>query len=187
MPRDGLAGLVPQHNDGHQTNISQNPVLHLTGTKNPPIAYGMTLEWCLVWIYNLHIGHQHKDKLMLSDDILTAFHQIFYHPCMMQCLHGSSALMCIPARSIFGSCSSPGFYMFVDKLRAWAAGAINFQSMCTHLMLQMVFPPDPTCNEVADFFQAIPDAFNPRAATLTSHGASTLCPVFDDDISNANT
>jgi len=65
-------------------------------------------------------------------------------------------------------------------------GAINFQSAHTWLMLQTNFPPDPTPDEVASFFHTIPDAFNPRAATLTRDGTSVLYPIFVNNTSNAN-
>jgi len=72
----------------HQDDSTPNQQIPKPGTpsrwdKNPPISYGMALEWCLVWIYNLHIDHPSKDLLMLPNNISAAFHQIFYHPRMM--------------------------------------------------------------------------------------------------------
>jgi len=125
---------------------------------------------------------------MVPDDIAAAFHQVFYHPCMMPIFASVfDGHLCIPAGSIFGSVSSPGFYMVVGELWAWAAGAIDFQRARVRLMLQTLFPQPPTSADIANFSQAAPDSFNPGAAALTSHGASALYPVFVDDTGNVNT
>jgi len=156
--------------------------------ENPPIAYGSALERCLIWIYNLRIDHPHKDILMLLDDISAAFHQMFYHPTMMPVFASMfDCHLCILASSIFGSCSSPGFYMLAGKLCAWAAGAINFWTARARLMLDTIFPPEPTPTEVEGFQPALPNSFNQGAVVLTQHGASALYPVFVDNTGNANT
>jgi len=178
---------LDSHNDGLPNQ--QIPKLGTPSCldKNPPIAYGSALKHCLIWIYNLWINHLRKDILMLPDNISAAFHQMFYHPTMMPVFASVfNCHLCILAGSIFGSCSSPGFYMLAGKHCTWATGAVNFRTTQACLMLDMIFLPEPTPTEVRGFQPALSDSFNQGAAVLTQHGASVLYPVFIDDTSNAN-
>jgi len=175
-------------NDGAPNQQIPKPGTTSQWDENPPISYGSALERCLIWLYNLCIDHPLEDLLMLPDDISTTFHQIFYHPCMMPVFASVfDCHLCIPAGSIFGSASSPGFYMVVGELWAWAAGAIDFKQAQVRFMLNTLFPPEPMPVEVASFSTATPDAFNPGAAILMRHGAAALYPVFVDEMGNTNT
>jgi len=184
---DGM-NTLDHHDDGVPNQQIPKLGTHSHLNENPPIAYGSALEHCLIWIYNLRINHPCKDILMLPDDISAAFHQMFYHPSMMPVFAlVFGCHLCIPASSIFGSCSLPGFYILAGELCAWAAGAINFWAAQACLMLDTVFPPEPTPTEVEGFQPALPNSFNLGAAVLTQHGMSALYLIFIDDTGNANT
>jgi len=125
---------------------------------------------------------------MLPDDILSAFHQLFYHPQMMPVFASvSEHYLCIPAGTIFGSASSPGYYMLTGELCAWLAGALSFGNAQACLLDSMVLLPAPSAQAVQTFAPASPDAFNPGAIIMTLHGASALYPVFVDNTGNVNT
>jgi len=86
--------------------------------ENPAIAYGMAFQRFLMWLYNIWLDWPYNDILMLPDDISTAFHQLFYHPQMMPVFASVfEQFLCIPASTIFGSHSSPGYYMLPGELR----------------------------------------------------------------------
>ncbi len=156
--------------------------------ENPPISHGTALVCCLTWIFNLWIDNPTTDLLMLPNDILSAFHQLFYHPQMMPVFASvSEHYLCIPAGTIFGSASSPGYYMLTGELCAWLAGALSFGNAQACLLDSMVLLPAPSAQAVQTFAPASPDAFNPGAIIMTLHGASALYPVFVNDTGNVNT
>jgi len=159
----------------------------LVGQK-PPIDYGTAFIRSLIWIYNLCIDHPAKDILMLPDDISSAFHQIFYHPSMMPVFASIFATyLCIPAGCIFGSHSSPGYYMLAGELHAWLAGTSNFGTAHAQLVGSSIISPVPIQGTQNLFVPASADAFNFGAKNLTSTGMNALYPVFVDDMANVNT
>jgi len=86
--------------------------------ENPAIAYSMAFQRFLMWLYNIWLDWPYNDILMLPDDISAAFHQLFYHPQMMPVFASVfEQFLCIPASTIFGSHSSPGYYMLPGELR----------------------------------------------------------------------
>ncbi len=124
---------------------------------------------------------------MLPDDISAAFHQLFYHPQMMPVFASIfEHFLCIPAGTIFGSRSSPGYYMLPGELRAWLAGALPFSDAQVHIMNNTTRPRPPSPDMSTTFVQATMDTLNPGATSLTAHGVSALYPVFVDDTGNAN-
>jgi len=155
--------------------------------ENPAIAYGTAFQRFLTWLYNVRLDWPYDDILMLPDDISAAFHQLFYHPRMMPVFASVfESFLCIPAGTIFGSRSSPGYYMLPGELRAWLAGALPFGDAQVCIMDNTSLPPQPPLVDRRQFTQATRDAFNPGATTLTAHGVSALYPVFVDDTGNAN-
>jgi len=73
------------------------------------------------------MDHPHVDLLMLPNNILSAFHQPFYHLQMMPVFASIfEDCLCIPVGTIFRSASSPGYYMLSGELCAWLAGALHF-------------------------------------------------------------
>jgi len=180
--------IVGPLDDGAPNTRIPKPGTNDRVDENPPISYGTALVRCLTWIFNLRIDHPTTDLLMLPDDISSAFHQLFYHPRMMPVFASVfERYLCIPAGTIFGSASSPGYYMLSGELRAWLAGALSFGNAQARLLDSMVLPPAPSVQAVQAFASASPDAFNPGAIVMTSHGASALYPVFVDDTGNVNT
>jgi len=93
--------------------------------ENPAIAYGTAFQWFLTWLYNVRLNWPYDDILMLSDNILAAFHQLFYHLWMMPVFASVfKQFLCIPTGTIIGSHNSPGYYILPGKLQAWLAGAL---------------------------------------------------------------
>jgi len=127
--------VINKVDDGAPNQQIPKPGLLESLNENPTIAYGTALVCCLTWIYNLHIEHPTKDVLLLPDNISSAFHQLFYNPCMMPVFTLVFDMhLCILAGTIFGSCSSPTFYMLPGELHTWLAGALNFQDAQSHLV-----------------------------------------------------
>jgi len=155
--------------------------------ENPAIAYGTAFQRFLTWLYNVRLDWPYNDILMLPDNISAAFHQLFYHPWMMPVFASVfKQFLCIPAGTIFGSHSSPGYYILPGELRAWLAGALPLTQAQVHIMDNTIIPSQPSTACCQTFIQAIRDAFNPGAAHLTAHGVSALYPVFVDDTGNAH-
>jgi len=155
--------------------------------ENPAIAYGTAFQRFLTWLYNVRLDWPYDDILMLPDDISAAFHQLFYHPRMMPVFASVfEQFLCVPAGTIFGSRSSPGYYMLPGELRAWLAGALPLAHAQVHIMDNTTIPSQPSLACRRKFAQATRDALNQGAAHLTAHGVSALYPVFVDDTGNAH-
>jgi len=52
--------------------------------------------------------------------------------------------LCVPAGTIFGSCSSPGYYMLLGELCAWLVGALPLANAQVQIMDNMVIPSQPS-------------------------------------------
>jgi len=155
--------------------------------ENPPISYGLALQWCLTWIYNVRLDHPSEDILMLPDDISTAFHQLFYHPSMMPVFASIfKYFLCIPASMIFGSTNSPSYYMLSGDLRSWLSSIRDYGQARVQVMDSAVLPPAPSTQQIAQFRPAFPNVFNHGAASMLEHSASALYPVFVNDTGNAH-
>jgi len=123
--------------------------------ENLAIAYGMAFQQFLMWLYNVCLDWPYDDILMLPDDISATFHQLFYHPQMMPVFASVfENFLCVPAGTIFGSRSSPGYYMLPGELWAWLAGALPLANAQVQIMDNTIVPCQPplTCQQT--FVQA---------------------------------
>jgi len=113
--------------------------------ENPAKAYGTAFQQFFTWLYNVRLDWPYNDILMLPDDILAAFHQLFYHPQMMLVFASVfKRFLCVPAGTIFGSGSSLGYYMLPGELSAWLAGALPLANAQVQIMDNMVIPSQPS-------------------------------------------
>jgi len=131
--------------NGGATN-SQIPNLGTPGCldENPTIAYCMAFQQFLTWLYNVCLDWPYDDILMLPNDIVAAFHQLFYHPQLIPVFVSIlKSFLCILAGTIFGSHSSLGYYMLPGELQAWLAGALHFADAQVHIMNNTILPCPP--------------------------------------------
>jgi hypothetical protein len=110
--------------------------------ESPQVEYGTAFRRFLEYIWNLRIDRPATDIYLQTDDISAAFHRIFYHPSMMPAFASVfEGYLAIPAGSIFGGATSPGYYMAPAELRAWLASVFNFVGATTELTKCITLAP----------------------------------------------
>ncbi len=136
--------------------------------QNPSVAYGTAFLRFLQFIFNLRIDHPSEEIYLSADDISAAFRRVLYNP--NAAIVFASVLtkyLIIPAGGIFGSKSSPGFYMIFGELRAHIARHIgSYTNARTELASKIHLTPPPTRKEIREFARVTKDALNSGCATL---------------------
>jgi hypothetical protein len=110
--------------------------------KNPAVYYGNALICLLIWIWNLRIAKPYEDILAHVDDISAAYHHILYHPMMgITFTQVFQEFLVIPCGLIFGSKSSPSWYMLPAEVRSHLASAGDFGEFSSTLANELELPP----------------------------------------------
>ncbi len=136
--------------------------------QNPSVHYGTALMRFLRLIYNLRLDHPEEEIYLSADDISAAFRRILYNPAAAIVFATVlSKYLIVPVGGIFGSKSSPGFYMIKGELRAHVARHIgDYTSAQTSLADTVEFSSPPSNNEVSSFTPADSDSINKGCAHL---------------------
>ena len=129
--------------------------------ENPKVYYGTAFMRMLIWIWNLRIAQPYRDILGHVDDISAAYHRILYHPAMgIVFAQVFQEFLMIPSGLIFGSKSSPSWYMLPAELRAHIAAAGDFSDLSTELSDRIVLPAPLTAREEIRLTKAAPDTIH---------------------------
>lgn len=158
--------------------------------ENPPIYYGTALQRYLEWLYNLRISYPAEDILQLADDVSAAFHRILYHPAMAVAFATVwKDTLVVPVGSIFGSRSSPSWYMDPGEARAHLAhGFPNATSQSLQdLAVQVKLPPPLTPLQRRCLTTAKADCYNKGIRHASSQHPERRLPSFVDDSCTAHT
>jgi hypothetical protein len=139
---------VSKNDDSNPNEHIPNPDQSASLDENPELKYGTALLRLLIGLWNLRIDHPDEDILILPNDVTAAFHRILYHLSMMIVFASVfEEYLCVPAGSIFGSKSSPAYYMQPGELRAWLSGAFRFLGARTELTDRSYLSAFPTDKE----------------------------------------
>jgi hypothetical protein len=151
--------------------------------ENPAVYYGNALTRLLIWIWNLRIARPSADILGHVDDISAAYHRILYHPMMgITFAQVFQEFLMIPCGLIFGSKSSPSWYMLPAELRSHLASVADFGDLETQLAREIQLPPPLTPKEQARLARADADSLNQG----NLHLQAPFChPSFVDDTATA--
>ena len=83
----------------------------------PPVHQQSTLQHLWRRVYNLRLHHLDKDIIIYKDDLVFAFHRIFYHPDVaVAYAFVLSAYLVIPVGMVFGSRYAPSPFCFLSKM-----------------------------------------------------------------------
>ena len=157
--------------------------------ESPPIEYGTAFRRFLEYIWNLRVDQPTEDIYLLTDDISAAFHRIFYHPSMMPAFASVfEGFLAVPAGSIFGGATSPGYYMAPAELRSWLASVFEFVGATTELTQRITLAPQMTPAQRASVPLVQACSIHPGVNQLRSAhpgGFLHLHSSFVDDTGNA--
>ncbi len=136
--------------------------------QNPSVHYGTALMRFLRLIFNLRLDHPDEEIYLSADDISAAFRRILYNPAAAIVFATVlSKYLIIPVGGIFGSKSSPGFYMIMGELRAHVARHIgDYTDAQTHLAHTVKFSSPPSKKDIELFTPATNDSQNKGCASL---------------------
>jgi len=146
--------------------------------KNPSILFWHCPPTLPYLDFNLQIDHPHVDLLMLPNDILSAFHQLFYHPWMIPMFASIfEGYLCIPEGTIFGQL--PWQLHALGRVMHMVSWCSPFWGAQVCLLDYTLLPPALSPVEVWTFAPAILDAFNPGAthSSYITQGNSPLPSV----------
>jgi hypothetical protein len=152
--------------------------------ENPAVYYGNALIRLLIWIWNLRIAQPYEDILAHIDDISAAYHRILYHPMMgITFAQVFQEFLVIPCGLIFGSKSSPSWYMLPAEVRSHLASAGDFGDFSSALADELELPPTLTPTEKRQLAQATADSLHQGTMHLELPHRH---PSFVDDTATAN-
>lgn len=159
--------------------------------QNPPVAYGTAFIRFLQYIYNFRIDEPHEDILLNADDISSAFRRVTYNPGIAIVFASIfTDYLIIPVGQIFGSKSSPSFYMLPGELRAHMARHIHhlWPSTNTALSDRIRLGPPPTPEQVQAFRPAVADSLNQgRQHLLQVNQQEVNLPVYSPFVDDTGT